>query len=185
MPRSVPRLAAIAALCLLGPAACNDTRAAADDSADTAADVSTAAPDDAGAGDTGAIDDPGPDTTPDVAQPDVADAAVGSSCIPWDDQCPEGTYCQYADGDLRCVAEGDVIPDPGGNNPECPTGVCSRGGICMPEQTEFGFGDGRFICYQPCDATQERGETGCFNGRHTCWPAFDGDDPLAFGVCAY
>ena len=39
---------------------------------------------------------------------------------------------------LECVPEGDVVPDPGGTNPDCPDEVCSRGGICMPSRDPFG-----------------------------------------------
>ncbi len=182
--------AALAALCLLAPAGCNDTRTAADDTTDATDDTAVAADAASGAGDTGIDDATEPGPGDDVSDDDAddapgSDASGPDECIPYDDTCPDGTYCQYVSGALRCVVEGDIIPDPGGNNPDCPAGTCSRGGICMPDRSPFATDDGRLICYQPCDATQEREETGCFNGRHTCWPAFDGDQALTFGLCAY
>jgi hypothetical protein len=121
------------------------------------------------------------------AQPDVASDTFDVVCVPYADDCPEGEYCQYVDDTLRCIAEGDVVPDPGGTNPVCPTGVCSRGGICMPMRDPFGSGPpSPLICYQPCDHNLEREDTHCLNGRHTCWPAAGPEgEPLSFGICDY
>lgn len=173
------------AIALLLTVGCgNDDRTAAtvDGGVDTGSDASEdSASEDAGS-DT--IVDPTPDAGPDtVPQPPQ------EQCIPYDDQCAEGEYCQYfTEGDpLRCIAEGDVEPDPGGTNPECPTGVCSRGGICMPQRNPFGDDPPvRFICYQPCELDEEWEDRDCWNSRHTCWPVEGPDgEPLSFGICEY
>jgi hypothetical protein len=120
-------------------------------------------------------------------QPDIAADTVEVACIPYADECPEGEYCQYMDDALVCIPEGDVVPDPLRTNPECPTGVCGRGGICMLQRDPFGNEpSARLICYQPCDPRLEGAESDCRNGRHTCWPVAGPEgEPLSFGICEY
>ncbi len=101
-------------------------------------------------------------------------SAIATDCVPYDDKCPPGSYCQYLDGRTQCVAEGNVARDD-----RCNDGArCQRASICL-----FGsdlYGD---ICQQPCslDNTYE-----CFISRHTCFVAV-GDEgaQLSFGVCRY
>ena len=170
------RLSCAFALIPLLIAGCgNDDRpaAATDAGVDSVADTST-------------TPDAPADSTPDAAA-DTAPQPPVEECIPYDDQCSDGEYCQYfEEGDpLRCIPDGDVVADPGGSNPECPTGVCSRGGICMPMRNPFGNGS-RFICYQPCEVGEDWEDRDCFNGRHTCWPALGADgEELSFGICDY
>lgn len=117
----------------------------------------------------------------DAEAPDSSDAAPDpepeATCLPQADDCPPGEYCQYEDGRLRCVPEGDVAPDPQWHRlPACPDGRCSRGGICMP----YDFSDDP-VCYHPCGP-----EVDCVNGRHTCRPVYDADGvDLGFGLCNY
>lgn len=179
--RTVALAGATLALLVLSTGCGNETRS----------DVTDAGPSSDAAEDTSAsTSDTTTSPSPDVAGDDTA-ADAGASlepCVPWDDMCPEGQYCQYVDDVLRCIDEGTVEPDPGGSNPPCPEGVCSRGGICMPNRGSFG---GDLICYQPCnvglnDPNGLPGNADCFNGRHTCWPV-EGPDgaPLSFGLCEY
>lgn len=111
------------------------------------------------------------------AEPGEPDAAPSDDCVPYDDQCPEGTYCQYEAGRLTCVAEGEPEYDHH-TPPPCPEGRCQRGAICMRHEH-----DRQPFCYQPCDVNADSRD--CSNGRHTCWPAEDGDTQLSFGICNY
>jgi hypothetical protein len=164
---------------LLVVAACNDVRSPSADA--NAQEADTTNPDTAIATDVG-DDSDGEDASSEDATV-TADVSEASNCNPLSDECAIGEYCQLEEDALLCVPETDVVPDPGNNNPPCPSGRCSRGGICMPSDGGFGAA---FICYQPCDPTQDWGETGCFNSRHTCWPAEDSTgEPLPFGLCAY
>jgi hypothetical protein len=98
-----------------------------------------------------------------------------SACVPYDDTCPAGEYCQYIDGRTQCVAEGTLVREE-----RCNGEGCQRGSICMPDDN----GSGSKRCQQPCDLTA--GPTPCFIGRHTCFPAIGDDgEALSFGVCAY
>lgn len=169
-------LTALAAVFAVAAAGCgNEVRSA---TVGDAGDATSA--EDAAGGDATVTPDAGRDTGPDASDDDP--------CIPWDDACPDGQYCQLVDEELTCIPDGDVRPDPGASNPPCPDGVCSRGGICMPNRDAFG---GDLICYQPCNvglnAPDERpGNADCFNGRHTCWPVEGPDGSTrAFGLCAY
>jgi len=114
---------------------------------------------------------------------DAAPDAEPSGCLPYDDRCPDGEYCQHVDGEgLRCIPDGDVVPDPDHHSPPvCPSGVCSRGGICVADPR--GGAAGGLRCFDPCDPADARG---CHNGRHTCREALGpGGAPLGFGVCDY
>ena len=108
-------------------------------------------------------------------------SAASNLCDPLNDTCPEGKYCQYADGVLRCVTEGDVLPDYSHVPPACP-GICSRGGICMPSD----YGVDEAACFQPCALAGVNQNSNCVNSRHTCRQAYgDNDEPLTFGLCNY
>ncbi len=108
-------------------------------------------------------------------------------CMPHNDMCPDGQYCQYTDDGLRCIDDGDVAPDPQNHSePDCPTGVCSRGGICYDEAPGEPLGGLR--CYRPCDPAQVgmAGPDVCMNGRKTCRQATDADgNALPFTYCSY
>ena len=116
-----------------------------------------------------------------------AGGAAMSDCLPHDDMCPEGQYCQYTEGRLRCIADGDVAPDIQNHNPpDCPTGVCSRGGICHDRYP--GEALGRLRCYVLCDPSNAgiSGPSVCANGRHTCHQAVDqSGQELPYAVCDY
>ena len=121
---------------------------------------------------------------------------VSPDCLPYDDMCPDGQYCQYQDDGLRCIDNSDVVAGATGNWPDCPEGACSRGAICLEASAtgvDSGAGD-ELRCYPAC-APQFIGTIGascgdmpgcCHNGRHTCHQATDENgDALAFGVCRY
>jgi hypothetical protein len=98
----------------------------------------------------------------------------GEDCVPYNDTCPAGSYCQYLDGRTQCVTAGDVARDE-----LCNDGArCQRGSICL-----YGgdlYGDS---CQQPCPLDKPRP---CQNGRHTCFVAVGPEgEPLPFGVCRY
>ena len=110
-----------------------------------------------------------------------------SECEPHDDQCPEGQYCQYTDGQLRCIDNGDVEPDPQFHStPICPEGVCSRGGICHDIHRGETLPEPR--CFRTCDPASitSTGVSDCDNRRHTCYQAEDAEgQPLPFAICDY
>ena len=101
--------------------------------------------------------------------------------------CPEGQYCQYWEGALGCIDDGEVAPDPQNHDePPCPTGVCSRGGICHDQYP--GEALGGFECFRPCDPAQAGiiGAEACQNARKTCRQATDAEgNTLPFAFCAY
>jgi hypothetical protein len=104
-----------------------------------------------------------------------APAEPTAECVPYDDTCPPGRYCQYLDGRTQCVAEGDVGRDELCND----GGRCQRGSICLYGSNLYGDS-----CQQPCDLDQPYGE--CFIGRHTCFVGVGPDgEELSFGVCRY
>jgi hypothetical protein len=95
-------------------------------------------------------------------------------CVPYDDNCPTGSYCQYLDGRTQCVAEGEVVRDALCND----GGRCKRGSICLYGSSLYGDS-----CQQPCSLD---GQYKCFIGRHTCFVAMGAEDEeLSFGVCRY
>ena len=95
-------------------------------------------------------------------------------CVPYDDTCAPGTYCQYVGGRTQCVDEGDVPRDESCND----SGRCQRGSICLPSSDTFGDS-----CQQPCALDES---VKCFIGRHTCFVAVGDDgEELSFGVCRY
>jgi hypothetical protein len=97
-----------------------------------------------------------------------------AECVPYEDTCAPGRYCQYVDGRTQCVAEGVVARDAGCNG----GGRCQRGSICL-YGSEF-YGDS---CQQPCSLD---GRYKCFIGRHTCFVAQGPEgEALSFGVCRY
>ena len=111
--------------------------------------------------------------------------AMVPDCVPHDDMCPEAQYCQYTDGRLQCIDNGDVVPDPQFHyTPECAMGVCSRGGICHDRRP--GEVLGGLNCYWVCDPADVGGRGDCPNGRHTCFQATDAEgSPLPFAICDY
>jgi len=123
----------------------------------------------------------------DAAAMDTGADANAPECLPSDDMCPTGEYCEYTSGRLQCVAEG-TFSSPLQADPltECPDGVCARGFVCMVDARS----SSRATCYQACtlglDAEPEFEVRDCTNGRHTCAPAI-GDDGvrLPFGLCYY
>lgn len=107
-----------------------------------------------------------------VTLPDGGSGSLGE-CIPYDDRCPAGTYCQYVDGRTRCVEEGEVPRDEVCNE----SGRCQRGSICLYGSDIYGDS-----CQQPCHLT----EGSCDISRHTCFVAVgDEGEELPFGVCRY
>ena len=121
----------------------------------------------------------GDDAPADAAPVAVAGAAghAGSSinpdagCDPLEDRCSGSTYCQYTDGRLLCVPEGQNPRDE-----RCPDGRCTRGSICMPAAF-----DGEPTCQQPCAE-----DHACFITRHDCFEALGADgEVLPFGLCRY
>ena len=108
-----------------------------------------------------------------------------AECIPHNDMCPEGQYCQYLDGRLQCIDNGDVAPDPQFHRtPSCPTGVCSRGGICYNDHRDS---TREAKCFWVCDpASIDSDERVCMNRRHTCYQAEDTEgNVLPFAICDY
>ena len=97
-----------------------------------------------------------------------------TDCVPYADDCPPATYCQYVDGRTRCVEEGTVARDQDCNM----TGRCQRGSICM----YGGFYGAQ--CQQPCPLVEG---FACDIRRHTCFAAVEkeGGPELPFGVCRY
>lgn len=95
-------------------------------------------------------------------------------CVPYDDTCPAGSYCQYLDGRTQCVTEGAVARDQ-----LCNGGArCQRGSICL-YGSDF-YGDS---CQQPCSLDKQYE---CTIRRHTCFVAVGGaGERLSFGVCRY
>ena len=117
-------------------------------------------------------------SSPDEAEPTASDggapAESPTACVPYDDTCSPGSYCQYVDGRTQCVAEGVVARDAGCNG----GGRCQRGSICL-YGSEF-YGDS---CQQPCSLDEQYK---CFIGRHTCFVAQGPEgEALSFGVCRY
>jgi hypothetical protein len=111
-------------------------------------------------------------TAPEV--PDAGSVASGRDCVPYDDKCVTGTYCQYFEGRTRCLEEGPIARDePCGNE------RCQRGSICMFGSSLYGN-----LCQQPCPLDDV--DFRCDIGRHTCFPATDDAGmALPFGVCRY
>jgi hypothetical protein len=97
-----------------------------------------------------------------------------TDCVPYDDTCPTGSYCQYVDGRTQCVAEGAIARDE-----LCNDGArCHRGSICLYGSDRYGDS-----CQQPCSLDEQYK---CTNGRHTCFVAEAPDgERLSFGVCRY
>ena len=121
-------------------------------------------------------------STRDAAEPPTSEGgAPGESpletpidCVPYEDNCAPGSYCQYVDGRTQCVLEGVVAREEGCNGGD----RCQRGSICL-YGSEF-YGD---WCQQPC-SLDERYK--CFIGRHTCFVAEGPEgEALPFGVCRY
>lgn len=113
--------------------------------------------------------------TPDMSNGGNPTASVDSSaCVPYDDTCPPGEYCQYLDGGTQCVAEGGIARDE-----LCNDGArCQRGSICLYGSELYGDS-----CQQPCSLDKAYK---CSMGRHTCFVAVgDEGEPLSFGVCRY
>ena len=108
-----------------------------------------------------------------------------SDCTPHDDQCPEGQYCQYLEGQLRCIDNEEVEPDPQFHyTPNCPTGVCSRGGICHQVYRGEILPEPR--CFWTCDPVSAGSRGDCPNVRHTCYQAEDAEGQLLpFAICDY
>ena len=70
-------------------------------------------------------------SSPDAAEPNASDgggpAESPTECVPYEDTCAPGRYCQYVDGRTQCVPEGLVARDQG-----CNGGArCQRGSICL------------------------------------------------------
>lgn len=97
-----------------------------------------------------------------------------TECVPYDDTCPTGSYCQYLDGRSQCVAEGAIARDE-----LCNDGArCRRGSICLYGSDLYGDS-----CQQPCSLDKQYE---CFVGRHTCFVAVGPEgERLSFGVCRY
>jgi len=94
-------------------------------------------------------------------------------CIPYDDDCAEGHYCQYVDGHTQCIPEGEVQRDD-----PCDDALCQRGSICMYADSIYGN-----HCQQPCNLEEQ---WPCDLPRHTCFVAQDDEEQqLWFGVCRY
>jgi len=114
----------------------------------------------------------------DLPKPTMSDggapAEAPTDCVPYDDTCPTGSYCQYLDGHTQCVAEGDIARDE-----LCNDGArCRRGSICLHGSDLYGDS-----CQQPCSLDKQYA---CFIGRHTCFAAVSPEgEPLSFGVCRY
>jgi len=106
-------------------------------------------------------------------EPEEGAQSASDECVPYDDACATGTYCQYVDGRTQCVAEGDTPREELCND----SGRCQRGSICLYSSS---YGD---ACQQPCALD---GSVGCLVGRHTCFVAVgDSGEELPFGVCRY
>ena len=139
------------------------------------------------------VADSGGEDAADTAAMDLGggEDAGGDECLPTDDSCPEGQYCQYRDRRLTCIDNGAVEPDPQFHSaPPCPDGTCSRGGICFSDTGTFSSDPSDARCFETCDpgfVGMSCSEPGCCtNGRHTCWQAFDEDgESLPFGLCHY
>ena len=114
-------------------------------------------------------------------------------CIPYNDQCSEGRYCQYQNEQLLCIESEGIELDGTGNTPLCINNRCGRGLVCLnPEWVGDFAGEPR--CYQPCapEFIDQAGaecsdELGCcLVGRHTCFPVIsETGDSLSFGACHY
>lgn len=103
----------------------------------------------------------------------TAGTTDSDECLPYDDDCIEGHYCQFVDGRTQCIPEGRVLRDA-----PCEEDLCERGSICMFADSLYGN-----HCQQPCNLAEERP---CDIGRHTCFVAVDDDGrELGFGVCRY
>lgn len=100
-------------------------------------------------------------------------ATDSDECIPYEDDCAEGLYCQFVDGRTQCIPEGAVARDE-----TCEEDLCERGSICMFADSLYGK-----QCQQPCNLAED---LPCDIGRHTCFVAVDDDgQELEFGVCRY
>lgn len=131
--------------------------------------------------------DSGGEAPVDAMATDTGADAIEAECLPSDDMCPVGEYCEYTSGRLQCMAEGMFSP-PLQTDPltECADGICARGYACMVDAR----GGTRSLCYPVCtlaiDAPVMDPFLGCSNGRHTCVPAIgDGGERLPFGLCYY
>ena len=95
-------------------------------------------------------------------------------CVPYDDTCPAGRYCQYLDGRTQCVTEGAIARDQ-----LCNDGArCQRGSICLYGSDLYGDS-----CQQPCPLDKPNE---CQIRRHTCFVAVGPEsERLSFGVCRY
>ena len=103
---------------------------------------------------------------------EVPDA--GHDCVPYEDNCAAGTYCQYFEGRTRCLEEGLIARDE-----RCGNERCQRGSICMPGSNLYGN-----LCQQPCPLDDV--DFRCDITRHTCFRATDDAGmALPFGVCRY
>jgi hypothetical protein len=104
----------------------------------------------------------------------AAESTSVDDCVPYDDTCAAGRYCQYLDGRTQCVTEGGVARDELCND----GGRCLRGSICLHGSELYGDS-----CQQPCrlDKPNE-----CQLTRHTCFVAVGPEgERLSFGVCRY
>jgi hypothetical protein len=98
-------------------------------------------------------------------------APVVPECLPYDDMCEAGEYCEYTGGRIRCVA----VPTSGGRvgGPCSTAGRCQRGGICITVNNEA-------KCYEPCNPDA----AACSNPSQSCvrQTSLQGQD-LPFGIC--
>ena len=103
-----------------------------------------------------------------------SESPLVDECVPDDDTCPTGSYCQYLEGRTQCLAEGAVARDQPCND----GGRCQRGSICLYGSELYGDS-----CQQPCSLDKQNQ---CLNRRHTCFVAVGPEsEQLSFGVCRY
>lgn len=90
-------------------------------------------------------------------------------CLPYDDMCEMGEYCEYTGGRIRCVDVGT-----GRRGGSCDVRQrCEKGSICITVNNEA-------RCYEPCDPVAPS----CSNSSHSCeqQTSLQGK-PLIFGIC--
>ena len=94
---------------------------------------------------------------------------VVPECLPFNDQCENGKYCEYSGGKIRCLDEGT-----GQRGGPCDIrGRCQRGSICITV-------DGDASCYEPCNPESPS----CSDASKSCvrQNSLSGS-PLVFGIC--
>jgi hypothetical protein len=96
-------------------------------------------------------------------------APVVPECLPFNDMCRRGQYCEDSGGRLQCLPQG--MAEVG---EACPTNRCEKGAICV-------FMNGNGLCYEPCDHQAQMST--CSTAGETCQEVTEGGRSMHYGIC--